>query len=84
MGDGAQGEGNEQEDTDCAGLLSEDVLDTLDAVLGWGTIVNGLEVVEQTGVANAVAVEARFDVTCEVLEAFGDVGCLLLVVGVDI
>ena len=51
-----ESEGDNQEDADCEGLVAERSLDSVDAVLGRHSIVNGLEVEEEAWVAHSIAI----------------------------
>ena len=69
MGQHGQNEGDQEEDADAEGLLAEDALEAIEAVLARGTSGDGLEVEEESWEADTVAVEARLNVTGELLEA---------------
>ena len=84
MCDDSEGEADKQEDTNAEGLLTECILEAIDAVLGGGPIVDLSEIVEEAGLADTVAVEATLNIASELLETLREVGSLLLVVGVGV
>ena len=79
MGKHGETERDEEEDTDGEGLAAECVLKTIDAVLGGRTSVEGLEVEEETGEADSIAVKTALNIASEVLETLGNLDCLLLI-----
>ena len=56
MRDEGKEERDQKEDTNTEGSVTEGVLKCLEAVCGWRTSVDSLEVVEETCVANSIAV----------------------------
>jgi len=63
--DDGEEEGDEQEDAHAEGVASDDLGNPVEALLGGRRVEHGLEVVEQTRVANTVAVEGCLKVPQE-------------------
>ena len=57
MGKDGQDEGDNEKDAHAERVSGDEVCDAVKAVLGRDAIVNGLEVIEEACVADAVAVE---------------------------
>jgi len=62
----------QKENTDCHGLVLENGLQSIKAVVCGGTVIELLEVEEETLVAHTVAVKGPLDVADEVNHTLGD------------
>lgn len=76
--------GDKKEDTDAEWLVLEESGDAVHAVLSWRALSDVLEVVEDTIVADAVAVEGAFEFLSElsnpIIEFLCTLGCLCTLV----
>lgn len=84
VSDHCKAKGYQQEDSNSKWLASESILKSLDTVLGWVAIIDSLEVEKETWIADTIAVEAFFNVTSEILKAFGELNYLRFVRGVSV
>ncbi len=83
VGEHGQHKGDDQEDADAQGLRAEGLLEAVEAVGLGRAVVQGLEVVEDAGVADTIAVEVFFHIAGEVLKAFAQGNHLRLVLRVN-
>jgi hypothetical protein len=82
VSDEGKNEWDNEEDTNTGWLASEDSSKTVEAVLSWGTIVDFLEVEEETGLANTIAFQVILDCCSEALNVLSNLfeisGCTRL------
>lgn len=72
MSEECHDEGDEKEDTDGKRLVLEKGSQSINAVFHWGAISHALEIVEETWVADTVAVEAGFKLSGKPIEFLSD------------
>lgn len=82
--DESEEERDQKKDTNAEWPVTESILKSLEAVCGWGTSVDSLEVVEETWVADSIAVQCLFCLTGKVFNSGTDVLDSLLIVGVHV
>lgn len=70
MGEYSECKGDKEKDSDSNWLILEDLLKSINAVVGRGSSVNRLEVVEKAWIADTVAGQTAFHICSKCTETF--------------